>query len=114
MLVEADDEKGWWEVATFHNRFVKENGVWKIREMRRFVQMKTDVFRGWGASRLVDPAPTGAHAPDAPVPAADAAPAGLAMPAFLRRHPVTGRAVRAAGRPRAADRQYRGRPCAGR
>src|SRR5690606_28419058 len=75
MLGEADDEKGWWEVATFHNRFVKENGVWKIREMRRFVQMKTDVFLGWGASRLVDAAPTGAHAPDAPVPAADAAPA---------------------------------------
>src|SRR5690606_17367383 len=27
MLGEADQEKGWWEVAVFHNRFVKEDGV---------------------------------------------------------------------------------------
>ena len=97
MLGEADQEKGWWEVATFHNRFVKEAGVWKIREMRRFVVMKTDIFLGWGRSRIVEPVPTGAHAPDAPVPAADASGPGLAMPAFLANHPVTGRAVRAAG-----------------
>ena len=97
MLGEADQEKGWWEVATFRNRFVKESGVWKIREMRRFPLMKTDIFLGWGKSRIVDPVPGGAHAPDAPVPAADAAAPGLAMPAFLGDHPVTGKQVRAAG-----------------
>ena len=91
MLGEADQEKGWWEVATFRNRFVKEDGVWKFREMRRFPLMKTDVFLGWGKSRIVDPAPSGAHKPDAPVPAADAAAPGLAMPAFLGTHPVTGK-----------------------
>jgi hypothetical protein len=95
MLGEADQEKGWWEVATFHNRFVKENGVWKIREMRRFVQMKTDIFLGWGKSRIVEPVPTGANAPDAR--AADAVAPGLAMPAFLGVHPVTGKAVKPAG-----------------
>lgn len=97
MLGEADQEKGWWEVATFHNRFVKEEGVWKIREMRRFVVMKTDIFQGWGRNRIVEAGPTGAHAPDAPIPAADAAAPGLAMPAFLGKHPVTGKAVRAVG-----------------
>src|SRR5690606_2296357 len=97
MLGEADQEQGWWEVATFRNRFVREDGVWKIREMRRFVQMKTDIFQGWGRNRIVETAPTGANAPDAAVPAADVAPPGLAMPAFLGTHPVTGRAVRAAG-----------------
>jgi hypothetical protein len=96
MLGEADQEKGWWEVATFRNRFVKENGVWKIREMRRFPIMKTDVFLGWGRSRIVDPVPTGVNKPDAPIPAADAAP-GFAMPAFLGPHPVTGREVQPAG-----------------
>src|SRR5690606_29627007 len=93
MLGEADEEKGWWEVAVFHNRFVKENGVWKFRELRRFVLMKTDIFLGWGKSRIVDPVPTGSSAPDAPVPPADAAAPGLAMPVFLPPHPVTGRAV---------------------
>jgi SnoaL-like domain len=78
MLGEADQEKGWWEVATFHNRFVREGGVWKIREMRRFVQMKTDIFQGWGRSRIEA--------------------SGLAMPAFLGMHPVTGKAVKPAGR----------------
>ena len=97
MLGEADQEKGEWEVATFRNRFVREGGVWKIREMRRFVLMKTDIFQGWGKNRIVDPAPAGANAPDAPVAAADAAPPGLAMPAFLGVHPVTGKTVRAAG-----------------
>src|SRR5262245_29882069 len=98
MLGEADQEKGWWEVATFQNRFVKEAGVWKMREMRRFVVVKTDIFQGWGKNRIVEPAPGGAQAPDAPIPLADAAAPGLAMPAFLGRHPVTGRAVKAAGK----------------
>lgn len=97
MLGEADQEKGWWEVAVFHNRFVKEDGVWKIREIRRFPLMKSDVFIGWGQNRIVDPVPAGPNAPDAPVPAADVADAGLAMPAFLGVHPVTGKAVKAAG-----------------
>lgn len=97
MLGEADSEKGWWEVSTFRNRFVKEGGVWKLREMRRFVQMKADVFQGWGRSRIVDPAPGGVSKPDAASPAADMAKAGLAMPAFLGTHPVTAREVKPAG-----------------
>lgn len=97
MLGEADKEQGAWEVATFRNRFVKEDGVWKIREMRRVVLMKTDIFQGWGKNRVVDPVPTGANAPDAALADADAAAPGLAMPAFLGVHPVTGKAVKAAG-----------------
>jgi hypothetical protein len=97
MLGEADQEKGWWEVATFYNRFVKEDGLWKIREMRRFPIVKSDIFLGWGRSHIVDPVPTGANAPDAPIPAADKAEPGLAMPAFAAVHPVTGKAVKAAG-----------------
>ncbi len=97
MLGEADQEKGWWEVATFRNRFVKQDGVWKIRELRRFVVMKTDIFQGWGRSRIADAVPTGTIAPDAPATLAAAAPPGFAMPAFIAAHPVTGRAVKAAG-----------------
>jgi hypothetical protein len=80
MLGEADQEKGWWEVATFRNRFVNDGGVWKIREMRRFPLMKTDIFQGWGKSRIV---------------------AGVDMPAFLGAHPVTGQRVQPAGEAKA-------------
>ena len=97
MLGEADQELGWWQVTTFRNRFVKEDGVWKLRELRRFPLMKTDIFLGWGESRLVDPVPTGVQAPDAPLPPADVAAPGLAMPAFLDVHPVTGEQIEAAG-----------------
>ena len=81
MLGEAEQEKGWWEVATFHNRFVNDGGVWKIRELRRFPVMKTDIFQGWGKNRIGTPdlgaaksaffgtrALTGAIAPGKPAP----------------------------------------------
>jgi hypothetical protein len=97
MLGEADQEKGWWEIATFRNRFVKEDGVWKIREMRRFPQMKADIFQGWGKSRIVEAVPGGANKPDAALPSADTTQPGLAMPAFLGTHPVTGKQIRSAG-----------------
>jgi hypothetical protein len=97
MLGDADTERGWWEVSVFRNRYVKEGGIWKIREMRRFPLFKTDYYQGWGKSRIVDPAPTGRFAPDAPVPLADTAAPGMAMPAFLQVHPVTGRAVTPVG-----------------
>jgi len=76
LLGEADQEKGWWEVATFKNRFVKEGGVWKLRELRRFPLMKADVFQGWGKGRIV---------------------AGVDVPAFLGTHPVTGKPIVPAG-----------------
>ncbi len=96
-LGEADKEQGFWEVSTFRNRFVREGGVWKLRELRRFPLMKADTFRGWGTGRIVDAAPTGTGKPDAQVPAADAVDPRLAMPAFLGLHPVTGKPVAAAG-----------------
>ena len=110
MLGEADQEKGWWEVATFHNRFVKEGGVWKLREMRRFVQVRTDIFQGWGKSRLIEAVPAGAQAPDISAAAGDAAAAALAMPAFTNAHPVTGKVIKPAG----SARLVAGKPLTGR
>lgn len=112
MLGEADREQGWWEIATFHNRFIRQDGVWKLQEMRRFVQAKTDIFLGWGKSRISDPVPAGATAPDRPD--AKASLADL-VPAFLGRHPVTGRPVRAKGRAKlVATGPLTGRIAAGR
>jgi hypothetical protein len=74
MLAEADQEKGWWEGTAFRNRFVREDGVWKLKEVRRFTLFRSDYDLGWGADRSGSP---------------DRAP----MPAFLGAHPVTGRAI---------------------
>ena len=85
MLGEADQQKGWWEGAVFRNRFVRQGGVWKLREVRRFPLFRADYDLGWGAdlSRHPDVAP---------------------MPAWGAPHPVTGASVPApAGALQVAD-----------
>jgi hypothetical protein len=93
MLGQADKGEAWWELNVYQNRFVKEGGVWKVREMRIYPLMRTDYHEGWGKSRLTWTA--GASAPDAPVPAADLGPQDRIVPRFAASHPVTGRAVAA-------------------
>jgi hypothetical protein len=80
LLGEADREQGWWEVAIFKNRYVRDDGVWKLRELRRFPIMKADVFQGWGKGRTVS---------------------GVDVPLFLGAHPVTGKLVQPAGEAKA-------------
>jgi hypothetical protein len=88
MLGDYSKGTAYWTVHVFDSRLVKQDGVWKIREMRRFPVLKTDYYQGWGKSQIVDAAPEKAFAPSRPLPAADAG--EKVIPAFLR-HPVTGK-----------------------
>jgi hypothetical protein len=83
MLGDADKGEAYWEVNVFRNRFVKEDGIWKVREMRVFPILRSDYTDGWGKSRIVEQAQTGALAPDRQVPAADAGGMEQIVPAFL-------------------------------
>ncbi|HZI81447.1 MAG TPA: nuclear transport factor 2 family protein [Vicinamibacterales bacterium] len=74
MLGEASKNEAQWEVNVFHNRFVKEDGIWKVREMRLFPILRSDYAVGWGKSRL-----DGGH--------------DRVIPAFLSANPVTGKTV---------------------
>jgi hypothetical protein len=94
MLGEADKGEAYWEVSVFDNRFVKEDGIWKVREMRVFPLFRSEYSKGWGKSRLVE-TPGGALAPDRPLPAADAGSPDRLIPAFVSMHPVTGKPVAA-------------------
>ena len=93
MVGEADKGEAHWEVNVFVNRFVKEGGVWKVREMRIFPLLRSDYHAGWGKSRLVEPVPTGEMAPDHPVPAVDQGTEDGVIPAFRAPNPATGRSV---------------------
>lgn len=93
MLGEADDGTAFLTLAVFVNRYVKQDGVWRIREMRLFPVMRTDYYEGWAKSALAAPAPSDAHRPDRDVPAADRMTPG-SIPVFFGAHPVTGDAVR--------------------
>jgi len=88
MLGDYSAGTAYWTVRVYDNRLVRQDGVWKIREMRLFPVLKTDYYQGWGKSQLVEAAPAKEFAPNRPVPAADAG--GKVIPAFLR-HPVTGK-----------------------
>jgi len=54
MLGDADAGKAWWEISLFRNRFVREDGVWKLAEVRTFPVLKADYHRGWGKGRIAD------------------------------------------------------------
>jgi hypothetical protein len=73
MLGEADKGEAYWEVNVFDNRFVKEGGVWKIREMRLFPLMRAAYDQGWGKSPPVV--------------------SGQIVPHFAAANPATGRPV---------------------
>ena len=68
MLGEADKNQAAWEVSVFHNRFVKEGGLWKLKALRVTPLVKADYHVGWGDGGI-----GGARTP--------------AMPAFLSATP---------------------------
>ena len=88
MLGDGAADADFFTLAVFANRYVKEDGVWRIREMRIFPIMKTEYDEGWAKSAVVDPPPDEAHAPDRAVPEADRMTAG-AIPEFFAVNPVT-------------------------
>jgi len=92
MLGEADKGTAFYTLAIFENRYVKQNDIWRIREMRIFPLMKTDYAQGWAKSQVVDPPPAKEHAPDRPVLASDVMSAG-AIPVFFAANPGTGKGV---------------------
>src|SRR5262245_31202629 len=92
MLGEADKGTAFYTLAIFENRYVKQNDIWRIREMRIFPLIKTDYAQGWAKSQVVDPPPAKEHAPDRPVPASDVMTPG-AIPVFFASNPGTGKPV---------------------
>ena len=92
MLGEADTGTAFYTLAIFENRYVKQNDIWRIREMRIFPLMKTDYAQGWAKSQVIDPPPAKEHAPDRPVLSSDVMSPG-AIPVFFAPNPATGRPV---------------------
>lgn len=89
MVGDADSGEAHWEVNVLDNRFVKEGGVWKVREMRLFPLLRSAYHEGWGKSRLPEPAPPPALAPDRPTPTADRGGQDVVIPVFNAPNPVT-------------------------
>jgi hypothetical protein len=94
MLGDVEKGEAYWEVSIYDNRFVKEDGLWKVREMRVFPMFRSKYSEGWGKSRIIETL-TGELAPDQPLPGADTGAQDRIIPAFVSAHPVTGNAIAA-------------------
>jgi len=92
LLGQADGQGGGtagWEINVFRNRFVKEGGLWKLKELRITPMMKADYASGWSMGAL----------------------AGLKhplLPAFLGVNPGSGKAVATTGYTLAAAKALTG------
>ena len=53
MIGDADQGTAHWELSVFRNRFVKEDGLWKLKELKVYPFMKADYFKGWGKDSVV-------------------------------------------------------------
>ena len=93
MIAEADKGLSRWDVTVFRNRFVKEGGLWKLREVRLFPHFRADYAQGWGKSRLVEPIPGAANAPDRRAAAMTADEQEHVIATFLGPNPATGAPV---------------------
>ncbi len=92
MIGDSSKKTSSWEFTTFRNRFVKDQGLWKIKELRLYPLMKANYAEGWtngGASRPAD---------------------GM-LPAFIRPNPVTGKDVTLTGAKLVANDRLTAAPC---
>jgi hypothetical protein len=79
-----------WGTGVYENEYVKEDGVWKILNLRLYTTMRTPYEDGWGKTALPMPGPISGLPPDrAPSSAYEAYPAVFVAP-FHYENPVTG------------------------
>jgi hypothetical protein len=85
--------EAYWATGVFENRYVKQDGVWRVREMHQFPQMKADYYQGWGKSSVPEAKPARANAPDHPSSAQRSPQLSGAIPAFTFDNPATGKPI---------------------
>ncbi|WP_375201511.1 nuclear transport factor 2 family protein [Hyphococcus sp.] len=78
LLGDAGEGTAQWGLNVYRNRFVKEDGVWKFKELRIYPVMKADYATGWGEGGVL-----GLVSPE--------------LPAFVGPNPATGDPVSLGG-----------------
>ncbi len=118
------ESHGEWSEGLYENTFVKDNGAWKIRDLRYFPTFVTDYDKGWALDAKPAPAASTELPPDRPPTSVYAIYPKAHIPPFHSDNPASGQAPRypqARGRPSdgaiaavradvATPRAARGRP----
>ena len=63
-LLGVNGEEAQWEIGTYENEFIKENGVWKIKTVYYYQEMNTDYDQGWARYSKAAPAASKEFPPD--------------------------------------------------
>lgn len=92
-MLGVNGEYAQWEVGTYENRFVREEGTWKLMAVRYFPRMVTDYDEGWARDAKPAPGPVSDFPPDRPSAKYESYPVAHVV-GFHYRNPATGRAVR--------------------
>lgn len=96
---------GEWSEGVYENTFVRDGGVWKIKDLRYFPTFITDYDKGWALDAKPVPAASAELPPDRPPTSVYAIYPKAHIPPYHYDNPVSGAAPRypqARGRPSAA------------
>jgi hypothetical protein len=91
VLFGAVDRAAQWGEGIYENTFVKENGVWKYKNLHGYQTFYTNYDSGWAKHSAGMFAPFAGYPPDLPQSVAYEAYPALFTPPFHYPHPVTGR-----------------------
>ncbi len=83
-----------WELGTYENEFIKQDGVWKIKAVHYYPRMSTDYDKGWASDAKSGPGASKEFPPDSPPRGVDESYPNIQYVAFHYANPVTGRSVR--------------------
>jgi acetyl esterase/lipase len=96
------ESHGEWSEGIYENTFVKDNGVWKIQDLRYFPTLITDYDKGWAVDAKPVPGASAELPPDRPPTSVYAIYPKAHIPPFHYDNPASGQAPRypaARGRP---------------
>lgn len=80
-----------WAEGTYENIYVKENGVWKFKDLHYFATYYTPFDQGWGKKALPNNGPSTQFPPDQPQSVQYDVFPGNYIPPYHYPNPVTGR-----------------------
>ena len=80
-----------WSEGTYENAYVKENGVWKLKDLHFYATYYTPYDQGWAKQPLPNNGPSKEFPPDAPQSVQYPVFPGHYVPPYHYPNPVTGK-----------------------
>lgn len=94
MMLSEPGQNGIWGVGIYENKYVKDDGVWKIESFHYYPTAMTDYDKGWARSALPMKGPSAVFPPDKPPTEVYRTYPGNHIPPFSYDHPVTGASLK--------------------